>query len=196
MSHYKGQPDLKTFDDRDLTYDEFVPINLKEFFRYAVIRVRHDHDAEDLVQDALLVAWLKWDTFNRDSTRKTWVISILRFCIATLFRRRKQSVPTVSATNEVVEGVASNHFDVRPDNLAESNELCEYIRSLVGDFPKALNETCTLCWFDGLTPSEAVIELSKTKSATLKNLERGRKRLLKLCAEEGYSLPHQWADAT
>ena len=35
-----------------------------------------DADAEDIVQDALLQAWRRWDTFRGDAARSTWLHSI------------------------------------------------------------------------------------------------------------------------
>lgn len=82
------KPDLPSWD----------PTTLKQ--RLSAIRPRllaftrlhfHDHDyAEDIVQEALTLAWLKIDTFRQESLFETWVFGILRYKLLDAIRAKSR----------------------------------------------------------------------------------------------------------
>jgi len=57
-------------------------------FRYALIRVRNETVAEDLVQDTLLAAFQGKDRFSGQSPERSWLTGILRHKILDHFRRQ------------------------------------------------------------------------------------------------------------
>lgn len=58
--------------------------------------------AEDLVQDTLLAAWKHRDTFRRESSRRTWLIAILRRKIIDEHRKRAK-MPSLTVLPEAGE---------------------------------------------------------------------------------------------
>lgn len=56
-------------------------------FRYALIRVRNESVAEDLVQDTLLAVFQGKERFSSQSTERGWLTGILRHKILDHFRR-------------------------------------------------------------------------------------------------------------
>ena len=56
-------------------------------FRYALIRLRNESVAEDLVQDALLAAFQGKERFTGSSTERSWLTGILKHKIMDHFRR-------------------------------------------------------------------------------------------------------------
>lgn len=56
-------------------------------FRYAIIRVRNESVAEDLVQDTLLAAFQGRDRFTGQSAERSWLTGILKHKIMDHFRR-------------------------------------------------------------------------------------------------------------
>lgn len=57
-------------------------------FRYALIRVRNETVAEDLVQDALLAAFQGRQRFSGQSSERSWLTGILKHKILDHFRER------------------------------------------------------------------------------------------------------------
>jgi RNA polymerase sigma-70 factor (ECF subfamily) len=57
-------------------------------FRYALIRVRNETVAEDLVQDTLLAAFQGRDRFSGESNERSWLTGILKHKVLDHFRRQ------------------------------------------------------------------------------------------------------------
>lgn len=78
-------------------------------FRYALIRVRNETVAEDLVQDALLAAFQGKARFAGESTERSWLTGILKHKIMDYFRRLARERP-VSADDSLPSELA-DRFD-------------------------------------------------------------------------------------
>lgn len=61
-------------------------------YRYALLKVKDRHVAEDLVQETLLAAIAAKNTFSHQSTVRTWLTGILKHKIIDYFRRQKRAV--------------------------------------------------------------------------------------------------------
>lgn len=66
---------------------EWVDRHANYLFRYALIRVRHETVAEDLVQDTLLAALQAKDRYTGQQTERAWLTGILRHKVVDHFRR-------------------------------------------------------------------------------------------------------------
>lgn len=75
-------------------------------FRYALIRVRNETVAEDLVQDTLLAAFQGKERFSGQSTERSWLTGILKHKVLDHFRRqaRERTVNTDDSMPEELEG--------------------------------------------------------------------------------------------
>lgn len=75
-------------------------------FRYALIRVRNETVAEDLVQDTLLAAFQGKDRFSGQSTERSWLTGILKHKVLDHFRRlaRERTVNPDDSMPEELEG--------------------------------------------------------------------------------------------
>ncbi len=75
-------------------------------FRYALIRVRNETVAEDLVQDTLLAAFQGKGRFSGQSTERSWLTGILKHKIMDHFRRlaRERTVNADDALPPELEG--------------------------------------------------------------------------------------------
>lgn len=75
-------------------------------FRYALIRVRNETVAEDLVQDTLLAAFQGKERFSGQSTERSWLTGILKHKIMDHFRRlaRERTVNADDALPPELEG--------------------------------------------------------------------------------------------
>lgn len=88
---------------------QWVELHGNYLFRYALIRVRNETVAEDLVQDTLLAAFQSKDRFCGQSTERSWLTGILKHKILDHFRRLSRE-RTVSQ-EETWSDELSNRFD-------------------------------------------------------------------------------------
>ncbi len=86
ISQLRGQSASVLIDDT------FVDDHGDALFRYALQRVHDQTMAEDLVQETFLAAIQARESFRRESSVRTWLISILRHKILDHFRKERGGV--------------------------------------------------------------------------------------------------------
>jgi RNA polymerase sigma-70 factor, ECF subfamily len=100
---------------------------------YALVLTRASSDADDLVQDALLLAWKYREGFEEGTNLRAWLFRILR----NEFLKRVQAVQFIS---QDVDGKLAAQLVTNPDqelNL-RYGELLEGLRRLSDDTREAL----------------------------------------------------------
>lgn len=98
-----------------LTVNSSIPFSAADRrFVYAVARriVRSDEDADDVAQDALLLAHRNFASFRGDSKLRTWLYRIATTTALGYLRRAKRTKDHVPATEVVL---------VAPEKSAETN---------------------------------------------------------------------------
>lgn len=69
-------------------FDEMAMPHLNELYAMALRLTRHEKDAEDLVQDAFLKAYVHFDQFRRGTNCRAWLFRILTNSFINGYRRR------------------------------------------------------------------------------------------------------------
>lgn len=102
-------------------------------YRYARWRVNSHEVAEDLVQSTFTSVLKDWQSFRRESSVKTWLISILRHKLIDYYRKKKpesiEDIPediTMAAkaaeeSSEMVQDAES--IRLNPEEILENKEL-------------------------------------------------------------------------
>lgn len=130
--------------------------------------VRDAADADDLVQDALVIA-LEGGRTDPELDR-AWVRGVLRNLARRTWRtrrRRRRRETRVANPNRLPDStLAVSHAETR-------RALSEGIAVL----PDAYRIPLKLCYFDGLTPQAIATEMGLTPSTVRTRLQRGRERL-------------------
>lgn len=73
-------------------------------YRYALLKLRDEAAAEDMVQETLLAALSAWKRFSGQSSVRTWLTGILKHKILDLFRARaKEPQYTPASADPVAE---------------------------------------------------------------------------------------------
>jgi RNA polymerase sigma-70 factor (ECF subfamily) len=132
MSLLKRRPDPSDFEREALPH-------LPALYAAALRMTRHEKDAEDLVQDALLRAYRFFDTFQAGTNCKAWLFRILTnvFCNRYREREREHEILTEAESSpanleQFLGGAGAQGRDVRD---VESSLLGHMVS---GDVEKAL----------------------------------------------------------
>jgi RNA polymerase sigma factor (sigma-70 family) len=74
-------------------------------FRYALMKMRDESQAEDMVQETFLAALKARENFSGNSSEKTWLIGILKHKIIDHFRKhkREQSSDDIESLSEQLD---------------------------------------------------------------------------------------------
>lgn len=171
-------------------------------YRFALSRVKDHHTAEDLVQDCLVAAWQRIDTFDARSSLSTWLTGIMKFKVIDHYRRSKRT-PTDQNIDPGDDGnpvdslfnshgswqVDPNHglelLARAPDQLASNNEALEWIRACLAKLPERLRILFTLREVDGLDVPSSASAAGVTAGSAAVLLTRSRQRLRACLQEHG-----------
>lgn len=149
----------------DATYIALSEQHMASFYRMACSILGSPADAEDAVQQTLLLAW-SHRASARPGRERAWMMRILVNECYTLLRRRRRTVPLEEA--------------VLPAPEAPDNGLQEALRAL----PESLRTPLLLKYMEGMTEKEVAAAMGLPVSSVKNRLFRARKRLSQQLAEE------------
>jgi RNA polymerase sigma-70 factor (ECF subfamily) len=119
-------------------------------YRFARYRVSSHELAEDLVQITFISALKDWQRFRRESSAKTWLISILRHKIIDHYRRKKPAsledfpdggeavTQSAIASEEMVQDTES--IRLNPEEILEHQELRHTLRECLDLLPERFKQ--------------------------------------------------------
>ena len=166
-------------------------------FRYAMVKLRDEHLAEDAVQETLLAALQGYKNFSGESTEKTWLVGILKHKIVDLIRKKVRE-PTLINVDEPMEfsqdEVSGSMFDDtghwvtpcqdwgNPDKVLEQKRFWEVLTACLKRLPPQLAMLYSLREISGMDTEEICKELNITSTNSWVMLHRARLGL-KQCFE-------------
>lgn len=150
----------------------------KNLMRLCYLYLKDYHLAEDAVQDTLTKAYVKYNTFNKNSSEKTWITRIaINVCKNYL---RKSSNKEFSSNECVLLSFASNEESEANYRDEESILLLNAVYSL----PEIYKQVILLYYYQNLRITE-ISKILKQKDVTISvRLLRARKLLKEFLKEE------------
>jgi RNA polymerase sigma-70 factor, ECF subfamily len=166
-------------EQRDLSHpDEWIDRYGDYLFRYALLRVRQTHIAEDLLQDTLLAAFQSRRSFSGRSQERVWLVGILKHKISDYYRKASQEGAEDRNAHIPEEWTAS--FDDRghwkredmgprewtmdPGAVLERREFWEALNRCLGELPSRQASAYSLREIEGLKGNEVCEKLDISES--------------------------------
>ena len=163
-------------------------------YNYALFRTNDKSVSEDLVQDTFLSALKNLDSFNKKSSLKTWLTSILKNKIIDYYRKflkKETSAKDVELYNETEEifyvtGHWKDYWDIdkdpliwdsTPEKIVENKQFWEIFQSCLNDLPDQFRAVFVLREMEDENTSVICKELSLSSSNIWVILHRSRKQL-------------------
>lgn len=134
------------------------------------------HDTDEVLQQTALVAWRKFDEFDRDTTFMKWACVIARF--EALSYRRKMARDRLVFREDVFELMASEGMEELDDRTEEHSALEHCLGNLKPEQRKFL----TLAYTPGIKIKELAAESGSSAASFYMRLKRLRHQLMK-CME-------------
>jgi len=157
--------------DRD-TFDRLMLEHLSAALRFAIRLLGDSHEAEDLVQEAMLRAARNWQSFRGASSFRTWLFQIL---INAFRDRLRMKRPTAEVMNEDVQDRRS----IDPLAATQGAELAEIVAKHVSLLPPRQREVLVLLTYEQVSVHEAAKLLETSEQNVRTNLHFARERLKK-----------------
>lgn len=165
MSAATPMPDPRP-DPRDA-----LPQHLPALRAFAISLSRNPATADDLVQDTIVKAWTRFDSFTPGTNLQAWLFTILRNTYFSSLRKHRREVADP-------EGIHSGGLFVKPDHDG---------RLAYGDFQRAFDqlspehrEVLILVGASGYSCEEAAEMIGMAVGTVKSRTNRARKRLAEL----------------
>lgn len=181
MALFRKRPAPSDFEREALPY-------LPALYAAALRMTRHEKDAEDLVQDALLRAYRFFDTFEAGTNCKAWLFRILTNVFCNRYREREREHEVLNeaeASSANVEqflaGAGADAADAESALLGHmvSGDVEKALASLPPDFRMAV----ILADLEDFSYKEIAEIMGTPIGTVMSRLHRGRRQLQGLLAD-------------
>jgi RNA polymerase sigma-70 factor (ECF subfamily) len=138
----------------------------------------NEADAEDVVQEVLLLVVRKLDTFQGDSSFATWIHRVTTTA-ALLHHRKKALIKERAAAPELCEAGVSHVSPLRrnpagPEEQAQSQEVRHLIEAAVARLPRLYREAYLLSELEEMSNAEIGSRLGLSLPAVKSRIHRAR----------------------
>ncbi len=175
-------PDGATADN----FTSLLESVLEPAYRTAYHLARNEADAEELVQEAALLAYKGFHRFELGTNFKGWFMTILRNRFISGYRKKQREVPTVDLEdapdlymyNKSLEsGLATQTSE--PAKYVIERLDAEQVGDALAELPMEFREAATLYFTQDMSYQEIADVLSVPVGTVRSRLHRGRKLLQK-----------------
>ncbi|MBA3847602.1 MAG: sigma-70 family RNA polymerase sigma factor [Planctomycetes bacterium] len=141
---------------------------------YAHALVRHRALAEDLVQDAFVIAYRRLPDYDPARDFAAWMRGIIRFKYLE-WKRSRQEQPLDA---EVLEGLETLHCAWDDADRDAGGDVLTALRQCMPRLADLMRRPLELFYFDAKSCAEIASELGASEEVVRKRLQRGREMLL------------------
>jgi RNA polymerase sigma-70 factor, ECF subfamily len=159
-------------------FQSLVEPHQKRLFALAKRMTGNEQDAEDIVQDTLLKAIDKLETFRAESSFGTWLYSIaLNAGRHHLVHQKRQNMTPIE---DLLDGTKHHHDSHHlrewrdPHSVMEANEIRKFISEAVDEMPTDYSVPFILRYEDELSIKEIAELLKLSEAATKSRVLRAR----------------------
>ena len=154
-------------------FEKLVVPHLNDAYTLARYLLRDEHDAQDVVQDAVLRALRHFDGF-RGGDARAWLLAIVRNSCYSWYKAHRWERSTVSLSDEATPTVVDPRSS--DDRAIERSEV-ELIQAAVDALPAELKEVIVLRELSDMSYRQISDVVGAPIGTVMSRLSRARERL-------------------
>ena len=174
-------------ENRSNEFEEKVKKIMDTLYKTAFNLTRNNHDAEDLLQDAVFRAYRSYGSSGEVKNFKAWMTAILRNAYINRYRKKKREPAEVQFVEGETENFTAADFAARED--AGGEEFSEAVRSAIDALPEKLRTAVILFYVDRFTYREIAEITGVPRGTVMSRLYNARRLLKKELSGEFAGLP-------
>ena len=164
-------------ETREQVFERFIDEKLG-LLRGTAMRILGDSaDVEDAVQQALLIAWRRYEAFRGQAEFATWVTRILLNVCYDMVRERVRERDVLAEYGE---------SGVTPGEASDEETLLDRLDNAVARLPRLYRESLSLGVLSGKSPDEAASILGCSRNALYQRIHKAKQLLAKSIREVSY----------
>ena len=152
-------------------FEVLVREHHRRLLAYAQSLVKNNSTAEDLVQEALITAYKKIDTFDAKASFPAWVRGIIRYKYLEYSRSHRE----IALEEQLLDTLDSTHAEW--DKSAEKQNLFAALSACLSQLPEALHSVVYMFYMKKLPGHEVALCLKSNEQTVRKRLQRARQQL-------------------
>ena len=152
-------------------------------YRTARSIVRDDFDAEDVVQNAYLLAYRDISKFRGEAKLSTWLVRIVINEALACLRRRTRSANILSLEDDACDGAVDAAYDAtrtrpeRPEEAAMRSDLRRLLEAKIDELPLPRRSVFILRALEELSVAETAVALGIPEATVRTRFFRAREQL-------------------
>jgi len=160
----------------------------RRLIAYAISLASRDDVAQDLVQDAFLVAYVNLSKFDASKDFGAWMRGIIRM----KYLEWKRSQKEAPLEEETLDAIAARHGTWDRALEEGQEDALSALRTCVGELVGVSRRTLELFYFERKSCTDIAEALGTSEAAIRKRLERIRQALGN-CVQERLGLHKRWS---
>ena len=145
----------------------------------------NDQDAEDVVQEAMLRAFMYFDGF-RGGDARSWILKIVRnTCFTWLQANRPSEIARIAMEEleDITTPLVCSEFADDPETLALRRTTALQLNNAIATIPAAFREVVVLREMEGLSYKEIATVVDAPIGTVMSRLARARAELRRILAQ-------------
>ena len=164
-------------ETREQVFERFIDEKLG-LLRGTAMRVLGDStDVEDAVQQALLIAWRRYEAFRGQAEFATWVTRILLNVCYDMVRERVRERDVLADYGE---------SDAAAGAASDEESLLDRLDNAIARLPRLYRESLSLGVLSGKSPDEAASILGCSRNTLYQRIHKAKQLLAKSIREVSY----------
>jgi len=172
-------------------FEQLVTPHEQMLWRVCWHYTRHQEDAADCLQEAMLKAWKAIKSYRGDCSLSSWLYRIaVTVCLD--FLRKQKRLPETESADEMAEeeGFTPADDSPTPDEAVIRRESADNIRAAIDSLPADMRTVIILYALQGM-PYEEIAASMQTSVGTVKSrLNRARQKIAKFLQDGGNNPPN------
>lgn len=157
-------------DSKEKDCEQFLKLfkaNEERIYRLILALAPNYTVAEEIMQDAMLVMWRKFDRFEHGTNFAAWGMQISRFLVYKFYREKNRSV-LVNFNSDAMDNILKNQSVFEDDD----NVYLEALQDCFGKLHSNHKELVTLRYEGNMKVTDIALKIGKTVHATYKIMSR------------------------
>jgi len=160
-------------------FTQLLKTHHRDMILYARTLTKERHHANDIAQEAFVLAWEHMDVFDVTRDFRAWMRGIIRNKWREWLRKSNKETSIDDETLEYFEATLKNWESL---GLTGGPAIFQKLETCIEKLPTAMSEAISAFYSDGYSTEEAAEQVGCQPSTLRKRLERARQSL-KSCIE-------------